>query len=133
MGFGDRALAERTSALSPIPGVRVDGNDAVAVYEVALEAVKRAREGHGPTLIECMTYRWREHVGPNYDYDAGYRTKQELDEWMDKCPVKRISDIVSKEEEDLIIAELNKEIDDAVEFARQSPFPKAEMLTNEVF
>ncbi len=107
-----------------IPGVRVDGNDVLKVYEVALEAVSRAREGGGPTLIEAMTYRWREHVGPNYDYDLGYRSKQELEEWLEKCPVKRVSNIVSEREDKLLIEEFSKEIDEAIDYARQSPFPK---------
>jgi TPP-dependent pyruvate/acetoin dehydrogenase alpha subunit len=107
-----------------IPGVRVDGNDVFKVYEAVLEAVSRARIGGGPALIEAMTYRWREHVGPNYDYDLGYRSKQELEEWLEKCPVKRVSDVVSKRDEKLLIEGFSKEIDDAIDYARQSPFPK---------
>jgi len=107
-----------------IPGVRVDGNDVLKVYEVTLEAVSRARAGGGPTLIEAMTYRWREHVGPNYDYNLGYRSKQELDEWLEKCPVKRVSNVVTEREEKLLVEEYSKEIDEAVDYARQSTFPK---------
>src|SRR5260370_675160 len=61
-----------------IPGVRVDGNDASVVYETALDAVRRARSGGGPTLIECRTYRWRGHVGASMDFDAGGKRKDEL-------------------------------------------------------
>ena len=107
-----------------IPGVRVDGNDVLKVYEAALEAVSLARAGDGPTLIEAMTYRWREHVWPNYDYSLGYRSKQELEEWIEKCPIKRVSDVVSEREEELLIEGFSKEIDEAIDFARQSPFPK---------
>jgi len=106
-----------------MPGVRVDGNDALKVYKAALEAVSRARAGDGPTLIEAMTYRWREHVGPDYDYNLGYRSKQELEEWFDKCPVKRLSNVVSDSEERLLVEEYSKEIDEAVDYARQSTFP----------
>ena len=107
-----------------IPGVRVDGNDVLKVYETTLEAVSRARTGGGPTLIEAMTYRWREHVGPDYDYNLGYRSKQELEEWLEKCPIKRVSDVVSEREEELLIEGFSKEIDEAIDYARQSPFPK---------
>jgi pyruvate dehydrogenase E1 component alpha subunit len=107
-----------------IPGVRVDGNDVLKVYEATLEAVSRARAGGGPTLIEAMTYRWREHVGPNYDYNLGYRSKQELEEWLEKCPVKRVSNVVTEREEKLLVEEYSKEIDEAVDYARQSTFPK---------
>jgi len=113
-------------------GIRVDGNDVIKVYEAALKAIADAREGKGPTLIEAMTYRWREHVGPNYDYDLGYRTKVELDEWMAKCPIKKYVDVMSKEENELLIAKYVKEIDEAIEFARQSPFPREESITDEV-
>jgi pyruvate dehydrogenase E1 component alpha subunit len=107
-----------------IPGVRVDGNDVLKVYEATIEAVSRARAGDGPTLIEAMTYRWREHVGPDYDYNLGYRSKQELDEWFEKCPVKRLSDVVTERERKLLVEEYSKEIDGAIDYARQSPFPK---------
>ncbi len=62
-----------------IPGVRVDGNDVLAVHEAAATAVARARKGEGPTLLECMTYRWKGHVGPDADTHLGYRSQVELD------------------------------------------------------
>lgn len=106
-----------------MPGVRVDGNDVLEVYREALEAVERARSGKGPTFIEAMTYRWREHVGPNYDYDLGYRTKEELEEWMSRCPIKRMESFFPQEERDVLVKETTQEIHDAVTFARQSSFP----------
>jgi len=109
-----------------MPGVRVDGNDVLEVYRVALEATERARLGEGPTLIEAMTYRWREHVGPNYDYDLGYRTKEELDEWMDRCPIKKFDSSIPHEERDVLVEEITKEVHDAVAFARKASFPRWE-------
>ena len=108
-----------------LPGILVDGNDVLAVYQVAGEAVRRARAGEGPTLLECRTYRWREHVGPNYDYDLGYRTEKELDEWVVRCPIKKLEcegHVSSSEVEELRIR-YTQEIEDAVEFARHAPFP----------
>src|SRR3990172_2240360 len=64
-----------------MPGIRIDGNDVVAVHVAAREAVTRARAGAGPTLLECLTYRLREHVGPNRDHDLGYRPREEVEDW----------------------------------------------------
>ncbi len=104
-------------------GVMVDGNDVLAVHEAAREAVARARHGEGPTLLECRTYRWREHVGPLYDYDLGYRTKEELDQWMARCPIKKmessgaVSAVLAEELHD----RFTREMEDAVKFAKESP------------
>jgi pyruvate dehydrogenase E1 component alpha subunit len=108
-----------------LPGVLVDGNDVVAVYEAARQAIRRARAGEGPTLLECRTYRWREHVGPNYDYDLGYRTKQELDEWMSRCPIRKLEreGVVDEREAGKMRLRYTREVEEAVEFARQTPFP----------
>lgn len=108
-----------------LPGILVDGNDVMAVYEVACEAVRRARAGEGPTLLECRTYRWREHVGPNYDYDLGYRTKQELDEWMARCPIRKLEceEVAASGEVEELRVRYTQEIEKAIEFARQAPYP----------
>ena len=71
-----------------MPAFRIDGNNVVAVYKTTREAVQNARAGRGPRFIECRTYRWRGHVGPNYDLEKGLRSKEELDEWMARCPIK---------------------------------------------
>lgn len=111
-----------------LPGIRVDGNDAIEMYRVAEQAVAIARSGGGPTLIEAMTYRWREHVGPDYDHDLGYRTRKELDQWMERCPIQRLSHLVSKDELANLEARLGEELDEAIDFARRSSFPDPEVL-----
>jgi pyruvate dehydrogenase E1 component alpha subunit len=122
-----------------IPGVRVDGNDVIAVFEVAREAVKRAREGSGPTLIECRTYRWKEHVGPYSDIELGYRPQEELDWWMERCPIKRFKEflldkeIISEQEIEEIAEELEREIEEAVIFGQNSPFPDESELEEGVY
>ncbi len=73
-----------------LPGTRVDGNNVIEVYQAAREAIAAARRGEGPALIECLTYRWRGHVGPNYDLDKGLRKQEELDYWMKRDPVKML-------------------------------------------
>ncbi|MDP2729857.1 MAG: thiamine pyrophosphate-dependent dehydrogenase E1 component subunit alpha [Dehalococcoidales bacterium] len=122
-----------------MPGVRVDGNNVIEVYQAAKKAIEQARRGEGPTLIECMTYRWRGHVGPNDDLDKGLRSQEELEYWMDRCPVEALEEfllkhkILSKAENIQIDKELNKEIETAVTFARQSPYPEENELLNNIF
>ncbi len=69
-----------------MPGVEVDGNDVLAVYEAAAEAVERARGGDGPTLLECRTYRTRPHAEGMGDYT--YRTREEVEAWKERCPIR---------------------------------------------
>ncbi|HEV7225147.1 MAG TPA: thiamine pyrophosphate-dependent enzyme, partial [Pirellulales bacterium] len=78
----------RRAANYGMPGFEVDGNDVLAVYEVAREAVERARSGGGPTLIECKTYRTRPHAEGMGDF--GYRTREDVDAWRARCPIKRL-------------------------------------------
>ena len=122
-----------------MPGVRVDGNNVVEVFKVAQRAVEDARRGNGPTLIECMTYRWRGHVGPDFDLDKDLRSKQELDYWMNKCPIRALEKpllnrkIISESEKKQIYSGVEKEIEEAVVFAKQSPYPDQTELLDNVF
>jgi pyruvate dehydrogenase E1 component alpha subunit len=122
-----------------IPGGRVDGTDVIAVFEAAGEAVKRARKGEGPTLIECRAYRWKGHVGPDYDFELGFRPKEELDEWLEKCPIKRYEkfllnqNIMSESGMAQIARQLDKEIEEAVIFGQRSPFPDEDELFNNLY
>jgi len=115
-----------------MPGYQIDGNDVVAVYEKVKQVSESARNNEGPVLIEVLTYRWREHVGPHFDYDLGYRSKQELEEWMEKCPVKRYEHLLSDELNQSLIDDINEEIDKSLAFARTSAFPRKELITNEI-
>ena len=121
-----------------MPGVAVDGNDVVGVYLAAKAAVERARRGEGPTLIEAKTYRWREHVGPNYDVELGYRTQVELDEWMAKDPLRLYADrldalgILTSSERAAIDAQVEADVAAAVQFAKASPFPEPAALYTDV-
>jgi pyruvate dehydrogenase E1 component alpha subunit len=109
--------------------VRVDGNDVVAIFKAAKKAIEDARSGKGPALIECMTYRWRGHVGPNFDVDKGLRTKEELDYWMNRCPIKALegllpkSDFISESERNQIYESIENEVEEALVFAKESPYP----------
>jgi pyruvate dehydrogenase E1 component alpha subunit len=121
-----------------IAGVRLDGNDVVAVYHAAVEAAARARRGEGPTLIECDTYRWRGHVGASYDMDVGVLRKDELAQWKPKDPIPRLGRLlidrgVPQAELDRVAGELQAEVDRAVKFAQDSPSPPASDLFEHVF
>ena len=109
--------------------VRVDGNNVIEVFKVANKAIEDARCGKGPTLIECKTYRWRGHVGPNFDIDKGLRSEEELEYWLNRCPIKMLEEfllkhsIISELEKLRIYATIEKEIEESVVFAKESPYP----------
>ncbi len=127
----EQCLAKRAAAYG-IPGVTVDGNDVFAVYEAALEAVARARRGEGPTLIECLTYRWQgHHVG-----DPGtYRPDAEVDEWKGKEPLIKLEEkgLLTGEEIAAIKEAVEAEIKEACKFAEESPYPQAEEAFEDIF
>ena len=108
---------------------QADGNDAVEVYCLAQAATEKARNGGGPTFLEFLTYRWREHCGPNYDNDLGYRTEAEFLEWKKRDPVESLrlklveSGQMSQADAEAMAERINGEIDEAVAFAKSSPFP----------
>lgn len=118
-----------------MPSRLVDGNDVFAVHAAALDAVSHCRSGAGPFFLECTTYRWREHVGPLWDYDKGYRTKAEVDSWIARCPIRRASErlvaegVCTPEQVAALERESQDEVNDAVAAARTAPFPAVEDLT----
>lgn len=131
-------LAVRAKAYD-IPGVVVDGMDVTAVYEAAVKAVERARKGEGPTIIECKTYRWQgHHVGDPALYRQR-RSETEKEDWMARCPVATLRKemiAASKAEEAEIAAleeKIEAEIQEAVKFAADSPYPDAEEAYTDVF
>ncbi len=128
-------VADRAAAYG-IPGIIVDGNDVLAVYEAAHDAVARARGSEGPTLIECKTYR---HKGHSRVDPAKYRPKREVDEWMSKDPINRFKDrllqtnSLTKTEISQIENEVAVEIEIAVKFATESPYPAPEEALEDVY
>lgn len=119
-----------------VPSEKVDGNDVFAVFKAATRAIERARSGEGPTLLEFKTYRWRGHwEGDPMDY----RTEEELNEWMMKCPIKQFEDRlmqdfgVKREELDYITDEVADEIEKAGDFAINSPYPDPATLLDDLF
>ena len=87
--LADTDLVKKARAMG-VRGTRIDGNDVVGVFKTAKKLTDRMRAGNGPEFLECMTYRHRGHVGPNYDVDKGLRSKNELDRWMRRDPIDLI-------------------------------------------
>jgi pyruvate dehydrogenase E1 component alpha subunit len=110
-----------------IPGLAIDGNDVIAVYEAVKEAVDRARAGMGPTLIECKTYRWRTHFEGEPDT---YRPPEEVEAWMQREPIAPYranlieQSVLTEAQAAQIEADVLEELAGAVEFARTSPLPE---------
>lgn len=115
-----------------IPGISIDGNDVLAVHEETQKAVDRARKGQGPTLIECKTYRWQgHHVG-----DPGeYRPSAEVEAWKKNEPLIKLEDknLLTKTEIESIKAAVEKEIQEACQFAEESPYPPEQEAYHDVF
>ncbi len=128
-------IADRAKAYG-IPGIAVNGNDVLAVSESARKAVERARQGKGPALIECKTYR---HKGHSRFDPAAYRPKQEVDAWLKKDPIAifqtRLLDmgILSEASVEQLVHECRKAVDDATKFALKSPFPEPEEALEDVY
>jgi len=129
----------KISDIYGMPGVIVDGNNAVEVYYAADRAIARARAREGPTLLECRTYRWRGHVGPKWDLDVGLRRKQELPKWLAKDPIVRLKKYLledgtlSLEELKRLSADIEQEVEDSIAKAREASPPKEEELMDYVF
>ncbi|MBI4804300.1 MAG: thiamine pyrophosphate-dependent dehydrogenase E1 component subunit alpha [Desulfovibrio sp.] len=129
----------RRAASFGSPAEVVDGNNVWDVYRAAERAVRHARAGRGPYFLECRTYRWQGHVGPNCDWQKGCRPKGELLEWMDRCPVEAFRSTLMREgildepTMDSINREVSAILDSAVLFAQESTFPDAEEVMRNVY
>lgn len=119
-----------------ISGISIDGNNVLTVYQVVSEAVRRARAGEGPSLIDNVTYRWRGHSKSDRNL---YRTQDEISEWMERCPIKRFqrlltaSQLMSEEEIGAIDARANETINQSAEAALLMPEPTSEDMEDEVY
>jgi len=133
---GNTNIAARAAAYG-LPGLAVDGNDVLAVYQAAGEAVARARAGGGPTLIECRTYRTRAHAEGMRD--AGYRTQEEIATWKERDPIKlfRAKMLADGSATEADLAALDTEIkalaEEAGKFAETSPMPDPATVSEHVF
>ena len=107
-------------------------DDVFTIRSTAMAAVERIRD-QGPEFMECKTYRWREHVGPNEDYDQGYRARTDAEGPMRNDQVARLAELIAPHEREAIDLEIEEEIAAAVAFAEISPMPSVEELHQHVF
>jgi len=121
-----------------MPGVIVDGMDVMAVYEAAGVAIERARKGEGPTLLECKTYRFYDHVGVR-GMGLAYRSDDEVIEWQARDPITLFEQELARQKvltpaaAEAVHGEIRKAVDEAIAFAESSPMPDADTLLEDVY
>ena len=131
----DRRIHEMVEGMG-VKATHGDGNNIIDVTKLANEAITAIKKGDGPRFIELETYRWREHCGPNYDNDIGYRDVKEFESWQKRDPIHigeryLVENNITHEKINQIRSELKDEINKAFEFAENSSFPDPlETLTN---
>ena len=146
-GYGEYTSQENHQAVVDVadraagygmPGVVVDGMDAIAVYEAAGEAVARARAGQGPTLLECKTYRYYDHVGVR-GMGLTYRSDEEVAQWQQRDSIDRIEahiieqGVATRRKLDNVHKATQKEVEAGIAFAEASPMPEASALLEDVY
>src|SRR5437588_12915317 len=115
-----------------MPGQEVDGNDVETIYRVAGVAIARARAGMGPSLLECWTYRTRPHAEGMGDF--GYRSRDEVEAWKERCPIKRLRHrLGAGPDVQAVDAEVAALVAEAQQFAESSPWPEPASATTFVF
>jgi TPP-dependent pyruvate/acetoin dehydrogenase alpha subunit len=133
--FNIEYISQRACAYN-IPGVTVDGNDFLAVYDAVAAAAARARSGDGPTLVECLTYRWRGHSRSDRQL---YRTREEVKQWREKDPILRFADkliaakLLTEEGQDAIKDKAIHSIEQALVYAEASPSPEVSSIMEGVY
>ena len=130
--WATKRLKERVETFG-IPTCSIPDQDVFRIRELAAAAILGMRAGGGPEFMECHAYRWREHVGPNEDYEAGYRSRSEAEPWIAGDQVARLALMLDHDDRERIDAAVEAEIDEAVAFAEVSPPPKPGELYDHVF
>ena len=130
-------IYERVS-IPEMSAQQIDGNDACLVYEKLKKALEHVRN-KGPLFIECLTYRVREHVGPLFDYDRGYRSQEEVEAWIKRCPISRLTAQLIKEniltlpQVQAMKEQWKSKADEAYAAALKAPWPDAATLEEHVY
>lgn len=115
-----------------LPVERIENNDVLRLFQRSADIVQAIRDGSGPSFVEVMTYRWKEHVGPNSDDHLGYRAPDEARPWIDNDQVRLLANLLNTERRMRIERDVEDEIADAIAFAESSPFPEAAELSTDV-
>ena len=123
-----------------MPGYYVDGNDIIAVMEVCGYAAEQVRSGHGPALVECLTYRVGSHSNADADAEKHYRTREEVDAWLARDPITRLENLlahlghpVTAEERAAMIAQTHREVDEQVLAAEATGQPDWRIMFEDVY
>lgn len=129
-----RNIADRADSYG-MPGYAIDGNNVLDVYNCTMTAVEAARQGNGPSLIECKTYRWHAHSERD---PRDMRAKEEVELWKQKCPIRQYESYllekkIAKSVLDAIKAETAQEIEAAILFAESSPYPPLDEMYKNVY
>ena len=130
--WATRQLCERVRTYG-IPAKLIDNNDVMEIRQSSSEYMENMRAGGGPGFLELHTYRWKEHVGPGEDYNAGYRSVEELRGWQEKDQISILGERLDPQIRQRIDNEINASIKDAVDFAEKAPWPAPEELLRHVF
>ncbi|CAK0756406.1 Pyruvate dehydrogenase E1 component subunit alpha [Azospirillaceae bacterium] len=125
-------LIERVATYG-IPAQAVVDGDIFKIRSLSAQMVDAMRRGEGPAFLELHTYRWREHVGPNEDFNAGYRSREAATPWMENDQVKVVGAMIDPSNKSLIDAEIEDEIAQALDFAENSPIPEPKELYAHVY
>ncbi len=133
-----RRIVDLVAAMG-IPGRACQGDDPVELQQTCSDLIGQVRQGGGPRFIEIATYRWREHCGPNYDNQLGYRTETEFQMWRDRDPLNLFEQqLLANGELNItqcrsIEEEIRTEIEDAFAFAIASPYPPPEAMSSDIY
>ena len=130
--WATEAIAERVRTYG-IPTMAVDDGNVLKIREITARAIADIRRGGGPAFLACKIYRWREHVGPAEDFDAGYRRREDVQPWLDNDQVEVVGQRLPAPDRIHIDAMVEAEIADAIEFAEQSPFPGPQELYDDLY
>ena len=125
-------VSQRVGAFG-IPTEVIRDMDILKIRDCTEEAAKKIRSGLGPIFFECHTYRWRQHVGPNEDFDAGYRSRKEIESWQKNDQVTRLGKMIGESLKKKIDLEIEQKLIQSIVFAEKSPFPKAKELMVNVY
>lgn len=118
-----------------IPVLSLDGNDTISLYGAAIDHIAEMRKNtnYGPVFVECFTSRWREHVGPGEDFQLGYRDKDEVDNWVARDALRQLKDMLNPDYVLEVDDKIEKEIEDAFDFAENSGFPESRELYTDLY
>ena len=130
--WATRRLCERVETYG-IPTAMIEDQDVFKIRDAASGFINNMRNGAGPAFLEAKAYRWREHVGPNPDFDQGYRSEIDLEPWRKRDQIALVGSLLADPVRQSIDNAIDDIIDKAIAFAEQSPFPKTSTLYNNVF